>query len=73
MRVLPQRIASRRRNFMIYTSALENLPGIEFMPEANYRQATRWLTCLTINPQVILNIKNEPQRTQRTQRNRGIL
>ncbi|WP_315788883.1 DegT/DnrJ/EryC1/StrS family aminotransferase [Fischerella sp. JS2] len=51
LRVLPQRIASRRRNFMIYTSALGNLPGIEFMPEANYGQATRWLTCLTINPQ----------------------
>jgi pyridoxal phosphate-dependent aminotransferase EpsN len=51
LRVLPQRIASRRRNFMIYASALGNLPGIEFMPEANYGQATRWLTCLTINPQ----------------------
>ncbi|PMB53277.1 pyridoxal phosphate-dependent aminotransferase [Fischerella thermalis CCMEE 5201] len=51
LRILPQRIASRRRNFMIYASALGNLPGIEFMPEANYGQATRWLTCLTINPQ----------------------
>jgi dTDP-4-amino-4,6-dideoxygalactose transaminase len=50
LRVLHERVAARRRNFEIYAAALNNLPGIEFMPEANYGFATRWLTCLTINP-----------------------
>jgi dTDP-4-amino-4,6-dideoxygalactose transaminase len=49
--VLNQRVAARRHNFEIYASTLGKLPGLEFMPEANYGHATRWLTCLTINSQ----------------------
>jgi pyridoxal phosphate-dependent aminotransferase EpsN len=49
--VLGDRVAARRHNFEIYASALANLPGIEFMPEAAFGRATRWLTCLTINPE----------------------
>ncbi|MFS0516512.1 DegT/DnrJ/EryC1/StrS family aminotransferase [Nostoc sp. UIC 10607] len=49
--VLSERVAARRHNFEIYASALKNLPGIEFMPETSYGRATRWLTCLTIDPQ----------------------
>jgi pyridoxal phosphate-dependent aminotransferase EpsN len=48
--VLNERVAARRRNFEFYQQALGNLPGIEFMPEAPFGRATRWLTCLTINP-----------------------
>ncbi|MGF1936159.1 MAG: DegT/DnrJ/EryC1/StrS family aminotransferase [Nostoc sp. ChiQUE02] len=48
--VLPDRVAARRRNFKIYQQVLGNLSGIEFMPEAIFGRATRWLTCLTINP-----------------------
>lgn len=50
LQVLNQRVAARRRNFEIYQEALGELPGIKFMPEAPYGRATRWLTCLTINP-----------------------
>ena len=50
LRVLERRVAARRRNFEVYQEALGNLPGIEFMPEALFGRATRWLTCLTINP-----------------------
>jgi pyridoxal phosphate-dependent aminotransferase EpsN len=50
LRVLERRVAARRRNFEVYQQALGNLPGIEFMPEASFGRATRWLTCLTINP-----------------------
>lgn len=50
LRVLEDRVAARRHNFEVYQQALENLPGIEFMPEAAYGRATRWLTCLTIDP-----------------------
>lgn len=50
LRVLERRVAARRRNFEVYQQTLGNLPGIEFMPEAPFGRATRWLTCLTINP-----------------------
>lgn len=50
LRVLSDRVAARRRNFEVYQEALGNLSGIEFMPEAPFGRATRWLTCLTINP-----------------------
>jgi pyridoxal phosphate-dependent aminotransferase EpsN len=49
LRVLERRVAARRRNFKVYQQAL-GLPGIEFMPEASFGRATRWLTCLTIDP-----------------------
>jgi pyridoxal phosphate-dependent aminotransferase EpsN len=48
--VLEDRVAARRHNFEIYQQALGNLPGITFMPEASFGRATRWLTCLTIDP-----------------------
>lgn len=50
LRVLEQRVQARRRNFEIYQRALRQLPGIEFMPEASFGRATRWLSCITINP-----------------------
>lgn len=48
--VLSDRVAARRRNCEVYEKALGKLPGIEFMPEAPWGSATRWLTCLTIDP-----------------------
>lgn len=48
--VLADRVAARRRNCQVYERHLGNLPGIEFMPEAPWGSATRWLTCLTIDP-----------------------
>lgn len=50
LKVLPDRIHARRRNFEYYRRALGDLPGIAFMPEAPYGRATRWLTCLTVDP-----------------------
>jgi dTDP-4-amino-4,6-dideoxygalactose transaminase len=50
LQVLSERVAARRRNFEIYASALSKLPGVEFMPEASFGTSTRWLTCLTIDP-----------------------
>ncbi|MBN1910102.1 MAG: aminotransferase class I/II-fold pyridoxal phosphate-dependent enzyme [Pirellulales bacterium] len=48
--VLEERVAQRRANFAYYQEALGDLPGIEFMPEPPTGCATRWLTCLTIDP-----------------------
>jgi dTDP-4-amino-4,6-dideoxygalactose transaminase len=49
LRTLSERVAIRRRIFARYVEGLQDLPGVEFMPEAPYGQATRWLTCLTID------------------------
>ncbi len=50
LRVLVERVEARRRVFSWYRELLGDLPGLEFMPEAEYGRATRWLTCLTIDP-----------------------
>ena len=50
LRVLGDRVAARRRNFEFYLEALGDLPGLEFMPETPWGQHTRWLTCVTIDP-----------------------
>ena len=50
LRVLEDRVAARRRNFQYYADALDELPGIAFMPEAPWGRHTRWLTALTIDP-----------------------
>ncbi len=49
--VLQDRVNARRDNFLTYYQSLSHLPGISFMPEANYGRTTRWLTCLTIDPE----------------------
>jgi dTDP-4-amino-4,6-dideoxygalactose transaminase len=51
IQVLGDRVAARRRNFERYEAALGHFPGIEFMPEAAFGTATRWLTALTIDPE----------------------
>jgi pyridoxal phosphate-dependent aminotransferase EpsN len=50
LKSLAERVAIRRRVFKRYVEGLGDLPGIAFMPEAPYGRATRWLTCLTIEP-----------------------
>lgn len=50
LRVLSDRVRSRRGNFAYYKESLGNLPGLEFMPEAPYGIPTHWLTCITIDP-----------------------
>ena len=50
LRVLEERVAARRRNFDYYATALGDLPGVTFQPEAPWGRHTRWLTCLTIDP-----------------------
>ncbi len=68
LRVLEERVERKREIFAAYREALGDLPGIEFMPEPEYgleagggragrsvegeSWATRWLTCLTIDPEV---------------------
>jgi dTDP-4-amino-4,6-dideoxygalactose transaminase len=50
LKALDERVEAKRRIFAYYLEALGDVPGIEFMPEAPYGRATRWRTCLTIEP-----------------------
>jgi dTDP-4-amino-4,6-dideoxygalactose transaminase len=52
LQVLDERVKARCHNFEMYRQALENLPGVTFMPEASFGRATRWLSCLTLDPQL---------------------
>jgi len=48
--VLDERVAKRRAIFDRYREELCDLPGIAFMPEADYGRSNRWLTAITIDP-----------------------
>ena len=49
LRVLDQRVARKREIFSKYQALLGDLPGIEFMPEADYGKCNRWLTVVLVN------------------------
>ncbi len=51
LRSLDDRIEQRRANFDFYHEALGDLPGIDFMPEPIESRSTRWLTCITVDPE----------------------
>jgi dTDP-4-amino-4,6-dideoxygalactose transaminase len=46
---LADRVARRRAIFARYQEALEDVPGISFMPEAPWGRASRWLTAVLID------------------------
>ncbi len=48
--VLDERVAARRAVFERYREAFAAVEGFDFMPEASYGRATRWLTTLTVDP-----------------------
>ena len=50
LRQLDERVGRRRAISRYYQSALTEVPGISFMPEALYGRSTRWLTCILIDP-----------------------
>ncbi|MCA3322102.1 MAG: DegT/DnrJ/EryC1/StrS family aminotransferase [Roseomonas sp.] len=47
---LADRVARRRAIFARYQEALEDLPGLAFMPEAAWGRSSRWLSALLIDP-----------------------
>ena len=47
---LDRRIARRKRINNRYREALAEVPGIQFMPIADYGEPNYWLTCITIDP-----------------------
>ena len=59
LKVLPERIKARRAVFGRYKDALSGTPGITFMPEPEWGVSNRWLTALTVNPEItgVTNMK----------------
>jgi dTDP-4-amino-4,6-dideoxygalactose transaminase/UDP-N-acetylmuramyl pentapeptide phosphotransferase/UDP-N-acetylglucosamine-1-phosphate transferase len=51
LRVLDDRVTTRRRIYERYRAALGELPGVGFRKELAWGRSTRWLTCLTIDPE----------------------
>lgn len=49
---LELKVDRRREHCAAYMKAFADLPGVVFMPEADFGRCTRWLTCLTVDPKV---------------------
>jgi dTDP-4-amino-4,6-dideoxygalactose transaminase len=50
LRGLPRKIEHRRRLKHRYREAFADLPGVGFMPDAEYGRPTNWLTVVTLDP-----------------------
>jgi dTDP-4-amino-4,6-dideoxygalactose transaminase len=48
LKSLPAKVARRRALNQGYRAAFESVPGIAFMPEADYGTSSCWLTCITV-------------------------
>jgi dTDP-4-amino-4,6-dideoxygalactose transaminase len=47
---LTAKVERRRAIQRAYRAALEDRPGIAFLPEAGYGRSNAWLTCITVDP-----------------------
>jgi dTDP-4-amino-4,6-dideoxygalactose transaminase len=50
LKTLTHRVARRREIFARYEEGLQELPGFGFMPEHPDGRSNRWLTCITVDP-----------------------
>ena len=50
LEVLDERVARRKQLNQLYKARLLELPGIEFMPEADYGEPNYWLSSITVDP-----------------------
>jgi len=69
LEVLPGRVSQRRANFSFYENALKEINGIAFLPEPDGYFSNRWLTTITINPEITGGISREHIRLQLEKRN----
>ena len=51
LKVLDERVERKRQIFEYYKERIAAVPGIEFMPEADYGRSNRWLTVILITPE----------------------
>jgi dTDP-4-amino-4,6-dideoxygalactose transaminase len=62
LEVLPQRVEQRRANFSFYTGAFRNIPGICFLNEPAGFFSNRWLTTITVEPELTGGVTRETIR-----------
>ena len=62
MEVLDERVAQRNANFDAYKVAFKDIPGIEFQEAPEGYFSNRWLTTITINPELTNGITRETLR-----------
>ncbi|TWC68388.1 dTDP-4-amino-4,6-dideoxygalactose transaminase [Herbaspirillum sp. SJZ099] len=55
LRVLEERVKSRRKIYDAYRAAFSDMPEIQWMPEPEWSYSTHWLTACTIDPAVGLS------------------
>ncbi|KMQ50911.1 Lipopolysaccharide biosynthesis protein RffA [Chitinispirillum alkaliphilum] len=47
---IDKRVERKREIFDLYKSALEDIDGVDLMPEPVWSRSNRWLTCITLDP-----------------------
>ena len=52
LQVIDERVDAHRAVFERYQEALGDIPGVRFMPEASYGRCNRWLTVMTLDPEI---------------------
>lgn len=65
LRLLPKKVAARRRIYHRYLQDLGSLPGLTLMPEPTFGQATHWLSCMLIDPRKFGVSRNRVQEALR--------
>jgi dTDP-4-amino-4,6-dideoxygalactose transaminase len=53
LKMLAERVSQRRGIHEFYRQYLGDVPGITLMPEPSYAHGNRWLTCMTVDPDVV--------------------
>lgn len=62
LRVLADRIASRRANYEYYKARLGNIPGVTFLEELPQSFSNRWLTTILVDPAITGGVDREQIR-----------
>lgn len=52
LKILDERVEKKRYIYEFYKKELENLEGIEFMPENEWDKPNYWLSCITLNGKI---------------------
>jgi pyridoxal phosphate-dependent aminotransferase EpsN len=52
LQVIDERVDAHRAVFERYEKALGDISGVGFMPEAGYGRCNRWLSVMTLNPEI---------------------
>lgn len=52
LQVLERRVEARRAVYEAYRDGLSDIPGLEWQPEPEWSYSNRWLSALTIDPEV---------------------